>query len=124
MPESTEKKIPWNARVFESIARQFDKLVRESYRGDKGTCMTAAALMFASVSEESRQSYIDIVKLAEGRGIDGTVLEAALAELHHRQATQQSELHGNPQADSSQHKTRRPRSKRKDSRQGKEKGHQ
>ena len=76
-----EPKKPWNLRVFESAATAFDSLVDREYRGDKGTCVTAAALLFLVAPSELRQRLVDIVKLAEGRGRDGTVLQAAYAEL-------------------------------------------
>lgn len=70
--------------MFESVADGFDALVEERHRGSKGTCVTAACLMFLIASDEQRQKFVDIVKLAEGRGLEGSVLDAARAELGRR----------------------------------------
>lgn len=72
-----EKKIPWNLRVFESVANGFDEQVDRAHRGDKGMSVNAAVLMFLVADDQTRQRYVDVVKLAEGRGLDGSVLEAA-----------------------------------------------
>ena len=74
---TVEKKAKWNLSVFESIAKAFDQLSIEAYRGDKGTVASAACLLFMLTPPERRQVLIDVIKLAEGRGIDGNVLEAA-----------------------------------------------
>lgn len=80
-----EKKIGWNVRVFESVAQKFEAMIDGSYRGEKGVAVTAACVAFAAMTKDQRQRWVDIVKLAEGRGLDGTVAEAAealMAELN------------------------------------------
>lgn len=77
MIEVMENKKSWNLRVFESVAKSFDDRVDRSHRGDKGVSATAAVLMFLVADDQTRQRYVDVVKLAEGRGLDGSVLDAA-----------------------------------------------
>jgi hypothetical protein len=75
-----EPKDSWNARVFTSIAGEFDHLVRSKYRNEKGTTISAACLLFLLVGEQVRNRVVDLVKLAEGRGYDGPMLRAAQKE--------------------------------------------
>lgn len=72
-----DKKDNWNLRVYLSVSGEFDRVVKDQYRGDKGTTATAACLMFLRSPKEVRQAFIDVIKLAEGRGVDGTILDAA-----------------------------------------------
>ncbi len=74
-----ETKKNWNLSVFESVADEFDRLMADAHRGSKGTCATASVLLFLVATPIERQRFVDIVKLAEGRGLDGTVLDAAKA---------------------------------------------
>lgn len=107
-----EAKIKWNVSAFESVARAFDDEAK-SARGDKGVCVTAAMLMYLTQTQADRQRYVDIVKLAEGRGVDGTVLDAAKkitggeaedaeavrkAREHHTQAEQAASPRGRRQS--------------------------
>ncbi len=78
----TDKKVQWNCRVFRSVAESFDQLVEHGHRGDKGTTVSAACIMFLMASPEERQRYVDMVKLAEGRGADGTILQAVETMLN------------------------------------------
>lgn len=71
-----EAKKNWNLRVFESAASEFDRLVDRDFRGDKGTCCTAAVLMFL-ISPQDKHEFVEIIKLAEARGWDGTIVDAA-----------------------------------------------
>jgi hypothetical protein len=81
-----EQKKPWNLAVFKSVAEAFDGLATRAHRGDKGVTVNAALLMFLSAEPADRQRYIDLVKLAEGRGLEGTVLQAAQLEIDRRRA--------------------------------------
>lgn len=71
-----EEKLKWNLGVFKSAAVAFDAESKE-YRGAKGVAVTAALLLWLNTPKKVRRQYLDIVKIAEGRGLDGTVLEAA-----------------------------------------------
>lgn len=73
-----EEKKKWNLSAFVSVADEFDALVENGHRGDKGMTVTAAMLMFLTASAVDRQRFVDLVKLAEGRGLDGSVYEAAV----------------------------------------------
>jgi hypothetical protein len=75
-----EEKKKWNLAVYRSIADEFDRITAE-HRGDKGTCASAACLMWLVADADTRQQYVDVLKLAEGRGRMGSVLEAAIATL-------------------------------------------
>lgn len=77
MLQLVEEKITWNLRIFSSVARQFDALIDRSCRGEKGTACSAALAMFMAAPPELQRRFVDIIKLAEGRGLDGTVLDAA-----------------------------------------------
>jgi hypothetical protein len=72
-----EEKKKWNLAVYESVADAFDVIVQELFRGDKGTATTAACLMFLTADRQSQQRFVDAIKLAEGRGHHGTILDAA-----------------------------------------------
>jgi hypothetical protein len=72
-----ERKISWNLYVYESLATEFDSLIKSDHRGEKGTTVSAACLMFLLASRAERQAMVDLIKLAEGRGVDGTLAEAA-----------------------------------------------
>lgn len=72
-----EKKITWNLYVYGSIAGAFDAHVKANFRGDKGTTCSAALLMFMQAPKEEQQEWVDRLKLAEGRGTDGSILEAS-----------------------------------------------
>lgn len=75
-----EPKDSWNARVFKSIGREFDDLVKEKFRNEKGTTVSAACLLFLLAGDQVRNRVVDIIKLAEGRGYDGSVFRAAKKE--------------------------------------------
>lgn len=81
MLEVMEKKKNWNMRVFASIAKAFDGLVDSDYRGKKGECCSAAALMFLIAEPGARNRIVEIIKLAEARGWDGSILDAARNQL-------------------------------------------
>lgn len=72
-----EKKPQWNLAVYESIAKSIDKLAKQEHRQQKSVVCSAAMLMFLMADDEDRRQYIEAVKLAEVRGYDGTILEAA-----------------------------------------------
>jgi hypothetical protein len=78
---SGEPKKAWNLRLYTSLADGFDKAAKERFRADKALAVEAACLMFLSAKDEDRQKMVDAIKLAEGRGNDGTILVAALKIL-------------------------------------------
>jgi len=76
-----EEKKQWNIMVYTSVVRAMDELIEQSFRGGKGRTASAALLMFLTADPAERQRFVDVISLAEGRGIDGTVLDAAKAAL-------------------------------------------
>lgn len=63
--------------MFDSVANEFDQIVARGHRGDKGVAATAAVLIFITMPNATRQRFVDVIKLAEGRGLDGSILDAA-----------------------------------------------
>lgn len=72
-----EAKLPWNMRVYRSISKRFDELVEAEVRGDKGAAVCAALLLWELSTASERKLMVDVLHLAEGRGADGTILDAA-----------------------------------------------
>lgn len=72
-----EKKIAWNLYVYQSVAKEFDETIQRNFRGEKGTTISAACLMFLLATPGQRQLMVDLIKLAEGRGHAGTIVQAA-----------------------------------------------
>ena len=72
-----EEKIKWNLLIYRSVAEAFEAMIGSDFGGEKGTCNTAASLMFFCASPAERQRWVDAVKLAEVRTSQGTMLEAA-----------------------------------------------
>lgn len=72
-----EEKKKWNLGVYESIGKEIDRIALDEHRGEKGIVCSAALLAFSLMGDEERRAWVDLVKLAEGRGYQGTVLDAA-----------------------------------------------
>jgi hypothetical protein len=73
----SERKAKWNLYVWGSIAREFDQVVESDYRGDKGTTVSAACLMWLLAPPDERMRFMRLVREAELAGSMGTVAEAA-----------------------------------------------
>ena len=73
----SEKKDKWSLMIYPSIAREMERIISEQFRGNKGLTTSAACLMFAMMHPDRRQEFVDALILAEGRGYDGSMFEAA-----------------------------------------------